>query len=397
MAAFASVRNLSHRARSIFAMPALPHPLTLEDRALAAHRWQARREARGQSLFLVAAYAVLAWLTLAAWLRHDAGWIASTLAWIHGHAVALAVAALVVSGWTMRRLMAADARRHARSSHAALPIWREMQRQRDTRLRWRFALQLSGALVCLAALVALQDVVAAWTMLDGLRWSWLAAVLALVFVPPPRRSSEGIGLDPPRLARAPAWLHWLDTPALPHLPQWWWQRAGASWMRGRAASALAFGLLVAPSEAAAIVVPVTLLMLMALANGLDIAHRLAGDVSQLLAERPPHARRIWRCLLPLHLLLALSLVSLVLALMHALGLGPLALALLAAALCLTAQIDLLLALLLRQQAARLGLVRVQCAVVAAALASAFPPLLPVAAAGLWLWLMRRVWTEAAHA
>lgn len=379
------------------AMPALPHPLTLEDRMLAGHRRRARREVAAQSLFLGVAGALLAAFALAAWLNSDPRWLAPTLTWIDGHAAPLALAALGASAWAMRQRMAADARRHVASSAAALPIWREVQRQRDTRLRWRFALQWTAALALLVALAALHAGDALWPALDGLRWSWLAALLAIVFVPAPRLRPHDAHLLPPRLARVPRGFAIFGSREFPNLPQWWWQGAGATWMRGRAAGALAFGLLIAPSEVAAIVVPLIALLLMALVNALDGAHRLAGAISQLLAERPPRVRQLWRSLMPLHGALALLLVALVLALCHRLGSGTAMLALIAVTTVLLVQIDLLMALTLRHRPARLAPVRRQCVLFAAALTSAFPPLLLLAAVVLWALLMQRLWRDAGDA
>lgn len=378
-------------------MPALPHPLTLEDRMLAGHRWRARRVALAQTLFSGFAAALLAALALVAWLNSNPRWLAPTLDWLDGHAAPLALAALGASAWAMRQRMAADARRHAASSAAALPIWREVQRQRDTRLRWRFALQWTAALALLVGLTALHAGYAVWPALDALRWSWLAALLAIVFVPAPRVRPDDTHVLPPRLARVPAWFAIFGSRALPNLPQWWWQRAGSTWMRGRAASALGVGLLLAPSEVAAMVVPLIALLLMALVNALDGAHRLAGAISQLLAERPPRPRQLWRSLLPLHGALASLLVALVLALCQQLGFGTMALALIAATAFLVVQIDLLMALALRHRPARLVSARRQCALVAAALASAFPPLLLLAVAVLWVLLMQRIWRDAGDA
>ncbi|HRG17382.1 MAG TPA: hypothetical protein PLB00_15395, partial [Pseudomonadota bacterium] len=109
-------------------MPALSHPLTLEDRSLAANRRRAWREAWAQSLFVGGSYAVFAMLAMAAWLRLDPDLLAPAADWIVAHATALALGALVAAAWTMRRRLGADARRHAQSSHAALPVWRDAQR-----------------------------------------------------------------------------------------------------------------------------------------------------------------------------------------------------------------------------------------------------------------------------
>jgi hypothetical protein len=378
-------------------MPALTHPLTLEDRALTRNRWRQRRVAWGQSLFLVVVHATLATLAVMSWLQLDPRKLVSAARWVDLHASVLALAALLGAAWAMRRQLVADARRHAGSSHAALPIWRDVQRHRDTRLRWRFALQLTTTMLVAAALVAVHDVATAGSALDGLRWSWLAAVLALVFVPAPSHRPGTAATSLPRIARVPNWIAVFASRTLPHLPQWWWQRAGTTWMRGRAASALAIGLLVAPSEAAALIVPVVLLMLMALINALDVAHRLAGEISMLLAERPPVTHRLWRDLMPLHTLLTMLLIAPVLALLHLLGLGVPVLLVVAVVIALAAQIDLLFALVLRHRPARIGVVRLQCIVVAAALASAFAPLLLLAAVMLWALLMRRVWRDGPHA
>ena len=52
-------------------MPALTHPLTLEDRALSRNRWRQRRAAWGQSLFLGVVHAMLATLAVMLWLQLD--------------------------------------------------------------------------------------------------------------------------------------------------------------------------------------------------------------------------------------------------------------------------------------------------------------------------------------
>ncbi len=378
-------------------MPALSHPLTLEDRSLAANRRRAWREAWAQSLFVGGSYAVFAMLAMAAWLRLDPDLLAPAADWIVAHATALALGALVAAAWTMRRRLGADARRHAQSSHAALPVWRDAQRQRDTRLRWQFAAGLVAAGGVLVGLFALHDASAALGVAGALRWSLLAAVLAIVFVPPPRSAIAATTAASPRLAAAPRWIAALATHDLPHLPQWWWQRAGSSWMRGRAASALATGLLLAPSEAAAIVVPITLLLLALLINALDAAHRLAGDVARLLAARPAAPRRLWRNLWPLHALLTAALVLAVASLLHLLGAGLGFAMLVVVALMLAASVDLLLAVVLRDAPQRLGIARTQCLILAAALASAFAPLVLPGAILLLAALARRVARDDAHA
>jgi len=378
-------------------MPALSHPLTLEDRSLAANRRRAWREAWAQSLFVGGSYAVFAMLAMAAWLRLDPDLLAPAADWIVAHATALALGALVAAAWTMRRRLGADARRHAQSSHAALPVWRDAQRQRDTRLRWQFAAGLVAAGGVLVGLFALHDASAALGVAGALRWSLLAAVLAIVFVPPPRSAIAATTAASPRLAAAPRWIAALATHDWPHLPQWWWQRAGSSWMRGRAASALATGLLLAPSEAAAIVVPITLLLLALLINALDAAHRLAGDVARLLAARPAAPRRLWRNLWPLHALLTAALVLAVASLLHLLGAGLGFAMLVFVALMLAASVDLLLAVVLRDAPQRLGIARTQCLILAAALASAFAPLVLPGAILLLAALARRVARDDAHA
>jgi hypothetical protein len=378
-------------------MPALTHPLTLEDRALSRNRWRQRRVAWGQSLFLGVVHAMLATLAVMLWLQLDPGTLVSAARWIDLHASALALSALVGAAWAMRRQLVADARRHARSSHAALPVWRDAQRQRDTRLRWLFACGLALASVAAMGLVALHDAASALTAADALRWSVLAALLAIVFVPAPRdRMTPEIAISA-RQATAPRWITALATHEWPHLPQWWWQRAGSTWMRGRAASALATGLLLAPSEAVAVVVPITLLLLGLLLNALDAAHRLAGDVARLLAMRPAPPRRLWRNLWPLHALLTAALALVVASLLHLLGAGLGIVMLVVAALMLGASIDLLLAVVLRDTPQRLGIARTQCLVLAAALASAFAPMVLPGALLLLAALARRVARDDGHA
>ena len=374
-------------------MPALPHPLTLEDRLLAGNRWRARRAALGESMFLGAGYAALLLLAVWAWLRLDARAVAAVAAWIDVQATALTLAALLATAWAMRHRLTLDALRHARSSQAALPIWRETQRRRDVRVRTRFALALTLAAAAAWGLLALHDAQAATRIAAALRFALLAAWLAVVFVPAPRHGPDRMRGEQARLARVPRWIDVLARRDVPHLAQWWWQRAGSTWMRGRAATALAAGLLLAPSEAAAVVLPLALLVLMALVNALDVAHRLGGDAARLLAERPPGARRLWRNLWPLHLTLAAMLVVLVLGVLHLVGVGASALLAVGAAILLIAQIDFLLALLLRRHPERWPIVRLQAAVVAIAVAGAFPPLLVVGAVAGWAWLLQRVLRE----
>lgn len=374
-------------------MPALPHPLTLEERLLAENRWRARRAAIGESMFLGAGHAALLLLAVWAWLWLDAGVFAAMAAWVELQATSATLAVLVATAWAMRQRLARDARRHARSSQAALPIWRETQRRRDTRVRTRFALALTLGAAAAWALIALHDAQAATRIAAALRFALLAAWLAIVFVPAPPLGPDRLDAVSARLARVPRWIDRLAARDLPHLPQWWWQRAASTWMRGRAATALGAGLLLAPSEAVAIVVPLALLVLMALINALDVAHRLGGDAARLLAERPPGARRLWRSLWPLHLTLVAMLVALVLGVLHLVGVGAAALLAVGAAIVLVAQIDFLLALVLRRRPQRLPIVRLQAGLVAIAVAGAFAPLLVVGAVAGWAWLLRRVLRE----
>jgi hypothetical protein len=153
----------------------------------------------------------------------------------------------------------------------------------------------------------------------------------------------------------------------------------------------------APTEAAAIIVPITLLLLGALLNGLDVAHRLAGDVVRLLAARPPRATHIWRALLPLHALLASALAACAGILLLAIGVSVVLMLVLVGMWLIAASIDLLLAIRLRQAPQRLSLARTQLMLVTIAIASGFPMLLPaLAIAVLWV-LARQLRAEAAHA
>jgi hypothetical protein len=325
--------------------------------------------------------------------------VLAAVAMIERHPSALALAALIATAALMHRRLRTDARRHLASAHAALPVWREVQAARDRRLRLRLLLQWLAGYLLLPILLALHDPAAAWLAAAALRWSLAAAFLAVVFVPAPDpRRLDAAGAQPgARAAQLPRWLEALARPALPHLPQWWWQRSASLWLRGRAASALAVGLLLAPTDAIAILLPITLLMLMALVNALDVAHRLGADVEFVLAQRPPRLAALRAALRPLQATLALALACF-LAILLALLQAPwtLALAVMLASLLLAA-LDARLALLLRRDIARLAIARGQVLLVLAALASSLPMLAPVAALALLAALERRLRAEAAHA
>ncbi len=380
-------------------MPALPHPLTLEDQMLARNRGRLRRELWGQSLFVAVAYAALAMLGSLLWLRVDPAQLGRVSTMIERHQVALAVLALLAGVAATHARLVADARRHLASSHAALPIWRDMQAGRDRRLRARlmFGAWLGFAVAIL--LLALHDRGVAWRCAGALRWSLAAAFLAIVFAPGANVRAV-LALDTARRARPaslPRWLARMQRPLLPHLPQWWWQRSASLWLRGRAAASLAIGLLLAPTDAAAILVPISVLMLMALLNALDVAHRLGSEVESALAQRPPSARVLLLALRPLHAALSLATAAF-LALLLQLLQAPTALAMLvAAALLLLSAIDLRLALLLRREPHRLTLVRTQVLLVLAATAGAMPLLLPLLALALLIACERRLRAESAHA
>lgn len=378
-------------------MSTLPHPLTLEDRMLARNRWQARRALWPQTSFIVAMYAALAAVVLLLWSRVDAHWIETGATWIRAHESMLAFAMIIAATMWVRAMLRRDALRHADSAHAAAPVWRDMQRRRDAHTRLGLAVRVVLAGVLWIGLIAVHDTIAAGRMAASLRWSVLAALLAIVFVPAPTGIVSARTSQSPRLARVPRWLATLGTTDLPHLPQWWWQRAGAAWMRGRAGAWLAAGLLLAPTDAVAIVLPITLLVLGALIHALDAAHRLSEEIARLLATRPPSARRIWRALWPLHASLTIGLLLLTGLLLHALSIAVFWIAVIALMLAVIANIDLLLAIVLRNPPQRLGIARMQVLVAAIAVASAMPPLLPLCALGLLGVLLQRVWRDDAHA
>lgn len=380
-------------------MPTLPHPLTLEDRALARNRWSVRRALWEQTLFIGAVYTALAVVALALWWRMDATWIAQIAALIRRHESALALIALVAGSASTRVALQRDARRHYASAYAALPIQHEMQQWRDRHVRARTIGRMFAAAAIGLALFALRDLAAALTAAASLRWSLIAAFLGMVLMPAPRWTStlrEG-GSQRARAAHPPQWLASLSVTTLPYLPNWWWQRAGQTWMRGRAATMLAVGLLLAPSEVAAFLLPVTLLLIGALVNGLDVAHRLAGDAQYLLAARPPKATLLWRALWPLHVALTLALTGAFGVVLMALQLPALLVALVMVALMITASVDLLLAVVLRRTPARLTLARSQVVVITVAIASGLPILLPVFVVALAGMLVRNLRRDAAHA
>lgn len=380
-------------------MSALPHPLTLEDRLLARNRGRARRELWAQSLFVAFLYAALGGFALLLWLGVDGARVQVMVLAAERHQVALSLVALVAAVLTTRARLRTDARRHLASAHAALPIWRDVQAGRDRRLRAQLVLRLALGFVLAVALVAVHDGAAAWAVADALRWSLVAAFLAIVLVPAadPRRLVSA-GVQPrARAATVPRWLGGLARPALPHLPQWWWQRSASLWLRGRAATTLAVGLLLAPSDAAAILLPIVLLMLMAVLNALDVAHRLAAEVESALAARPPTPKVLLQALWPLHTTLSLAaavLPALILLLLRAPGSLCAGVAI---GVLLLSALDLRLAVLVRRDVRRLPIARTQVLLVLAALASALPMLLPAAALALLWTLARRLHAESMHA
>ena len=97
-------------------MPALPHPLTLEDQMLARNRGRLRRELWGQSLFVAGAYAAFAMLGLLLWLRVDAARLLWVAALVERHQVTLAVLAMVTG--------VAATQRASSQTHAAISLHR---------------------------------------------------------------------------------------------------------------------------------------------------------------------------------------------------------------------------------------------------------------------------------
>jgi len=380
-------------------MPAFPHPLTVEDQLLAGNRWRARRELWPQSLFLFGMYAALAAVALLFWLRVDAATVAALVVAVRQHEVDLALLTLALSAAVTRRALLVDALRQRAGAYAALPIWREMQARRDARTRALWILRAGASVVTVLVLFALRDGADAWTLTRSLVWSVFALVLAGVFVPTPRRALSNLEATSARarLAVAPRWLDALSSASLPHLPQWWWQQAGQVWLRGRASTTLAVGLLLAPMEAAAILVPLTLFMLVALVSALDVAHGLAAQLTAVLAARPPQARALWRALLPLHSLLVALVVLFVAALLHLVRAPASWLLIASLGIVLVASVDLLLAIVVRRAPQRLPIARIQVLLIAIAIASALPPLLPLFAAALLYFLARRVLADGAHA
>lgn len=366
---------------------------------LARNRWRVRRELWEQSLFVAAAYAALALLGLLLWLRVDPAPLQRAAAMVAQHQVGVALLALLAGLAATRARLVADARRHLASSHAALPIWREMQAARDRRLRARLILGTALGLALAIGLLALHDPGVAWSAAGALRWSLAAAFLAIVFAPGANAGTvlAHASARSARMASLPRWLGWMQRPALPHLPQWWWQRSASLWLRGRAATSLALGLLLAPTEATAILVPVTVLMLMALLNALDVAHRLGGEVESALAQRPPAPRLLSRALSPLHAALSLATAMFLALLLQLLQAPALLAALVGAAVLLLSAIDLRLGLLLRREPRRLPLVRTQVLLVLAAVAAAMPLLLLPLAIVLLVACERRLRAESAHA
>jgi hypothetical protein len=153
----------------------------------------------------------------------------------------------------------------------------------------------------------------------------------------------------------------------------------------------------APTDAIAILLPFVLLMLMAVLNALDVAHRLAAEIESALAARPPTPKVLLRALWPLHATLSLAaavLPALILFLLQAPGLLCAGVAI---AILWWSALDLRLAVLLRRDARRIRIARTQVLLVLAALAGALPMLLPVTALALLVALERRLLAESAHA
>ncbi len=380
-------------------MPTLPHPLTLEDHALARNRLRVRRTLWEQTVFGIAVYALLVMVALAWWLRMDAVWIAQAAESIRRYESVLALIALAAGSVFARLALHRDARRHYASAYAVLPIQHEMQRRRDRRLRALLIVRMLVATLLGLALLALRDPPAALIAADSLRWSLIVAFLGIVLMPAPRWAKTLRSEQPTRAraASAPPWLVWLSVPTLPYLPNWWWQRAGQTWMRGRAATILAVGLLLAPSEVAAFLLPVTLLLIGALVNGLDVAHRLAGDTEHLLAARPPKATVLWRALWPLHVVLTTLLVGFSGIVLMALQLPVLPVLLVLITLLIAASVDLLLAVVLRRTPVRLTMARTQLVLITVAITSALPLLMPLVVCALLWTLIHRLRKDAAHA
>ncbi len=160
---------------------------------------------------------------------------------------------------------------------------------------------------------------------------------------------------------------------------------------------LTIGLLLAPTEAIAVLVPLTLLMLGALISALDVAHRIAAQLSSALAARPPRAGTIWRALWPLHLAVTMAIVLFVVALLQLLQVASITTAAIGLAVILVASLDLLLAIECRRVPQRLGIARAQVVLIGAALASGLPPLVPLFVVAL-IWLLgSRVRKDAARA
>ena len=380
-------------------MPALPRPLTLEDQMLPRNRGRLRRELWGQSLFVAGRMRrsrCSACCCRCAWTPRGCSPVAAL---VERRQVTLAVLAMVTGVAATHARLVADARRHLASSHAALPIWRDMQAARDRRIRSRLILSAALGFALALLLLALHDHAVAWATGDALRWSLAATFLAIVFAPGAnaRALLAHTAARSARMASLPRWLGWMQRPALPHLPQWWWQRSASLWLRGRAATSLALGLLLAPADAAAILVPISVLMLMALLNALDVAHRLGAEVETALAQRPPTPRLLSQALRPLHAALALAIAAFLALLLQLLQAPLLLVALVASGVLLLSAIDLRLALLLRRQVRRLTLVRTQVLLVFAAVASAMPLLLPVLMITLLVGCERRLRAESAHA
>ena len=97
----------------------LPHPLTLEDHALARNRLRVRRTLWEQTVFGIAVYALLVMVALAWWLRMDAAWIAQAAESIRRYESVLALIALVAGSVFARLALHRDARRHERTASAA--------------------------------------------------------------------------------------------------------------------------------------------------------------------------------------------------------------------------------------------------------------------------------------
>ncbi|MBK8286838.1 MAG: hypothetical protein IPK97_19325 [Ahniella sp.] len=274
------------------------HPHALLARQLARNRWRVRRILWPQTLVFTGLLLVLGAFVLTIAGPHVASLLGALLPALQ-HSTGFVVLGLAGSTALYVRSSLRDQERQFRQGvFAALPVTSSSRRAWLNRLAMArtalLALVVSGAFW--VAAISANSSAPVWVLGALLLVAVLGGgLLGRLLV----ESAHSTDPDHGRAERLPAsaWQY-LSLRDWPHVPAFCAQWARSRWMGGRAAAGLMVLLLIAPQEAAAILVPIVGMMAWSWVNRIDLAHRSACVLQDLLSVSAPSGRRFVAALLP---------------------------------------------------------------------------------------------------